>query len=166
MASKFKKGQLPYEFVALPKAILLSPEWQGLPPNTMRLALDLMGQYTGKNNGRLTPAFVVMQRQGWKSETTLIKAKRALLECSFVVHTRQGHAPHTTDWIAFTWWKLDWEKSMDIEPRGFPYLNFVKLVVLGSAPAPAKTLPALQKLEVYPLKRPSRPTETVVMEAS
>jgi hypothetical protein len=157
MTSKYKKGQLPYEFVALPKAILLSEEWQSLAPSAMRLALDLMAQYTGKNNGRLCPAFTAMERHGWKSETTLIKAKRALLECSFVVHTRQGHAPHTTDWVAFTWWKLDWEKSMDIEPRGFPFLNFVRLT------APAKTLPALQKLESLPAKQPSRPTEAGVM---
>ncbi|ADU36938.1 hypothetical protein [Variovorax paradoxus] len=155
MASKYKKGQLAYEFVAVPKAILLSPEWQALPPNAVRLALDLMVHYTGKNNGRLCPAFVVMQRQGWRSETTLIKAKRALLECSFVVHTRQGHAPHTTDWIAFTWWRLDWEKSMDIEPRGFPHLNFVKLS------APEKTHPALQKLEPLPTKQASRPAVSV-----
>ncbi|RYH51397.1 MAG: hypothetical protein EON54_15075 [Alcaligenaceae bacterium] len=160
MAAKYKKGQLPYEFVALPKLILQSAEWQSLPPNAIRLAMGLAAQYTGKNNGRLCPAFVVMERSGWKSETTLIKAKRELLDCSFVVHTRQGHAPHTTDWLGFTWWKLDWEKSMDIEPRGFPYLNFVRLA------APEKTVSALQKLESLPSKRASRATDSGVMEMS
>lgn len=163
--SKYKKGQLPYEFVAMPKAIVLSSEWQGMAPSAMRLALDLMAQYTGKNNGRLCPAFIVMQRQGWRSETTLIKAKRALLEASFVVHTRQGKKPHTADWIGFTWWKLDWEKSMDIDPRGFPYLNFMKFAKPGMA-ASAKTLPDLQKLESSPPNRPSRPTETGALEAA
>ena len=157
MATKYKKGQLPYEFVALPKAIVTSSEWRAMSPSAMRLALDLMAQYTGKNNGRLNPSFTAMEKLGWRSETTLIKAKRALLECSFVVHTRQGHAPHTSDWVAFTWWRLDWEKSMDIEPRGFPFLNFVKLT------APEKTLPALQKLEATPPKRASRPTDSVAL---
>lgn len=160
MASKYKKGQLPYEFVALPKVILQSPEWQALPPNAIRLALDLAAQYTGKNNGRLCPAYVAMQRQGWKSETTLIKAKRELLACSFVVHTRQGKKPRTADWIAFTWWKLDWEKSMDIEPRGFPYLNFVRLVL------PKKTSTDLQKLESRPAKMGSRPAVSGVLAVS
>lgn len=159
MASKYKKGQLPYEFVAIPKDVLLSPEWQALGPSAMRLALDLMAQYTGKNNGRLCAAWEALKRQGWRSETTLIKAKRELLECSFVVHTRQGRAPNVAEWVAFTWWKLDWERSMDIEPRGFPYLNFMRLT------APAKTLSALQKLESLRPEPPSRPTDSGVMEA-
>ncbi|MBB1601068.1 hypothetical protein [Variovorax sp. UMC13] len=154
MAGKYKKGALSFEFVPIPKEILLSAEWQSLPPNTVCLVMDLTAQYTGKNNGRLNPSFTAMEKHGWKSETTLIKAKRALLECSFVVHTRQGHAPHTSDWIAFTWWKLDWEKTMDIEPRGFPYLNFIKLQ------PPTKTIPALQKLQDKLPNRQTRPTET------
>lgn len=125
--SDYKKGGLPFEFVSLPKDVLLSNEWQALPARARILALDLMGQYTGKNNGRLCLAYEPLQRCGWKSERTLIDAKRDLLECSFVVHTRKGHRPRTADWVGFTWWKLDWEKSMDIEPRGFPYLNFKKV---------------------------------------
>lgn len=160
MASKYKKGQLPYEFVAVPKDVLLSPEWQGLAPSAMRLAFDLMAQYTGKNNGRLCAAWEALRKQGWRSPTTLVKAKRELLACSFAIHTRQGHAPHTSDWVGFTWWKLDWERSMDIEPRGFPYLNFVRLT------APAKTLPAVQKLESLPLKQASRPPVSGVMEGA
>ncbi|KQP35860.1 hypothetical protein [Pseudorhodoferax sp. Leaf274] len=161
MARKnYQKGQLPFDFVAVPKDILRSSEWHALAPSAMRLAFDLMAQYSGKNNGRLCPSFEAMQRCGWRSETTLIKAKRELLECSFVVHTRRGHRPHTADWLAFTWWKLDWEQSMDIGPRGFPYLNFVRLEV-----ATAKTIPVLQKLELPTSKQPSRPTETVALRA-
>ncbi|MFL9670463.1 hypothetical protein WIX39_026270 [Variovorax sp. AB1(2024)] len=161
MASKYKKGQISYDFAAVPSLVLRSAEWNSLPPNAQKLAFNLMAQYTGKNNGRLCPAFEAVKDFGcpgnWKSETTLIAAKRALLEASFVVHTRQGHAPRTSDWIGFTWWRLDWEKSMDIEPRGFPYLNFLPLP--KGAP---KTLPALQKLEVNPSKQAPGPTETVV----
>lgn len=161
MASKnYKKGQLPFAFVAMPKDILQSAEWHELAPSAMRLALDLMAQYSGKNNGRLCPSFEAMQRCGWRSETTLIKAKRALLECSFVVHARKGHRPHTSDWLAFTWWKLDWHESMDIGPRGFPYLNFVRL----ETPV-AKTIPVLQKLEPASQKQGSRPAEAVALRA-
>lgn len=161
MTSKYKKGQLPYEFVAIPKEVLLSSEWQLLGPNAMRLAFDLMAQYTGKNNGRLNASWECLKKlEGWRSETTLIKVKRELLECSFAVQTRQGRAPNVSDWVGFTWWKLDWERSMDIEPRGFPYLNFMRLT------APRKTLPALQKLESLPPKRDSRPTDSVAMDVA
>ncbi|MGZ9712989.1 hypothetical protein ACXX82_19545 [Glaciimonas sp. GNP009] len=123
----YTKGSISYGFVPLPKDIIQSPEWQALPPSAVKLAIDLMGQYTGKNNGRLCPSFVAMEKSGWTSKHTLIAAKRALLDCSFVVLARLGHAPRTADWIAFTWWKLDFEKSMDIDPAKFPYLNFVKM---------------------------------------
>ena len=98
-----EKGALPFQFVAMPKAILMSLEWQNLPYAAKSLVMDLMAQYTGKNNGRLCPAFGVMERCGWKSKTTLINAKRALLESSFVVLTRKGHPPHTAEWIGFTY---------------------------------------------------------------
>lgn len=122
--NEFRKGALPFDFVALPKAVLTGAEWCNLPSGAMKLAVDLAAQYTGKNNGRLTPAFEAMQRHGWVSKGTLIRAKTALLEAPFVVLTRKGHAPRTAEWIGFTWWQLDFERSMDVDPKRFPYLNF------------------------------------------
>lgn len=119
-----RKGKLPFKFIAIPRLILDSHEWHKLPPNAIKLALDLAAQYTGKNNGRLTPAWEAMQRRGWVSKGTLNRAKSALLEASFVVLTRKGHAPSTAEWIGLTWWKLDHHLSMDIGPKGLPYLNF------------------------------------------
>ncbi|WP_292934531.1 hypothetical protein [Noviherbaspirillum sp.] len=126
--SDHKKGALPYQFAALPMDVIRSGTWQALPHSARALAIDLMSQYTGKNNGRLCPAFVVMERYGWASKRTLIDAKRALIECPFVVLTRKGHPPRTSEWLAFTWWRLDYEKSMDIDPKAFPYLNFVHAI--------------------------------------
>jgi len=120
----YRKGALPFDFVPLPKAVLTSADWCALPPGARILAIDLAAQYTGKNNGRLTPAFEAMKRSSWTSKGTLIRAKSALLEAPFVVMTRKGHAPRTAEWVGFTWWKLDFEKSMDIDPKRFPYLNF------------------------------------------
>jgi hypothetical protein len=122
-----RKGMLPFPFVAIPVEIIRSAEWQSLPHSARALAIDLMSQYTGKNNGRLCPAFTVMARCGWTSKDTLANAKRALLACSFVVCTRKGHPPRTAEWIGFTWWKLDYDKSMDIDPKRFPYLSFKKM---------------------------------------
>jgi hypothetical protein len=143
--------------------VVHSAEWQGLPFGARVLAVDLMGQYTGKNNGRLCPAWEAMQRCGWKSETTLLRAKRALIECSVVIHTRKGHRPRTSDWIGFTWWNLDWDKSMDIGPRDFPYLNFMKTAPIdpnvGRQQAKVKTLFDLSKRQDKASKQAPGPIE-------
>ena len=93
--SEHRKGDLSFEFVAIPKLILTSDEWRFLPPSAIKLAIDLAAQHTGKNNGRLTPAFEAMKRCGWSSKGTLARAKAALLDTSFTVRTRKGHAPRT-----------------------------------------------------------------------
>lgn len=169
MASKHKKGEITYAFAAMPVEVLRSAEWQSLPPNAVKLAMDLVAQYTGGNNGRLCSAFEVMQHAGWSSRTTLIAAKRALLECSFVIHTRQGKAPRTTDWVGFTWWKLHWEKSMDIEAKGWPFLNFVSLKPKGPghpSEVASKTVRGVQKLDRSAPKQAPGRTETGPMERS
>lgn len=123
----YERGGIPYAFVAIPKEVLSMPEYQSLPASSKALLLDLANQYTGKNNGRLTPSMQAMDRCGWASKGTLQRAKAALLEAPFVVLTRKGHPPRTTEWIAFTWWKCDYEKTMDIDPKSFPYLNFLPM---------------------------------------
>lgn len=126
-AKKRKGTGIPYPFVALPKDILHSSEYQQLPSSAKALLLDLASQYTGKNNGRLTPAWSALREKGWASNNTVLSAKKELLNCSFVVMTRKGHPPSTCEWIAFTWWKLNWNEKMDIEAKGFPYLNFLNI---------------------------------------
>lgn len=119
------RGSISYEFIALPKLMLDSDEWQRLTFRGRALALDLMRQYTGKNNGRFAPGFEVMRRVGWASKDQLAKARNELLDCSFAIRTRMGHPPRTAEWIGFTWWRLDWHQSMDITPTSWPYMNFV-----------------------------------------
>lgn len=128
----YEKGALSFAFVPIPREVLSMPEYQSLPSSAKALMLDLAAQYTGKNNGRLTPAFDVMQRCGWTSKTTLLRAKAALLSMPFAILTRKGHPPRTCEWLAFTWWRLDYEKSMDaeIDPKTFHsahYLNFMPM---------------------------------------
>ena len=126
-AKKRKGNEIPYAFVALPKAVLQSVEYQGLSSSAKALLVELASQYTGGNNGRLTPAWSVLQKTGWGSNNTVLSAKKELLNCSFVVMTRKGHPPRTCEWIGFTWWKIDWSKDMDIQAREFPYLNFLSI---------------------------------------
>jgi hypothetical protein len=166
----YDKGVLPFNFAAIPLDVIRSPEWQALPHSARALAIDLAAQYTGKNNGRLCPAFTVMERCGWTSKRTLIDAKRALLECPFVMLTRKGHPPRTAEWIAFTWWKLNYEQSMDIDPKKFPYLSFGNLERIdpntGRGKPPTKFNPVVQKLNHPPAKTASGGAETALQQAA
>lgn len=126
-AKKIKGKGIPYSFVALPKAVLHCEEFRRLSSSAKTLLLELASQYTGGNNGRLTPAWSVLQKTGWASNNTVLSAKKELLNCPFVVMTRKGHPPRTCEWIGFTWWKINWNKEMDIQPREFPYLNFLSI---------------------------------------
>ena len=111
----YRKGSIPYPFVPVPKDVLRSSMYHALPASAKALTFDLALQYTGKNNGRLCPGFEVMQRIGWTSKHTLMRAKRALMDCKFAMQTRIGHPPRTAEWIGFTWWKLDYHESMEIQ---------------------------------------------------
>ena len=154
MAQKsYRKGAIPYGFIAVPKDVLTHPDYLGLPAASKALLFDVAVQFTGKNNGRLSPGFEAMKRAGWTSKTKLIRAKRALLECVFTMQTRIGHPPRTAEWWGFTWWKLDYHESMEVNARGWPYLNF--LPALSVVPKrdliPAK--PASSGTESGPMKR-------------
>ena len=130
-ARNYRRGTLPFEFVIVPRRVLASDEWLRLPDGARSLMLDLMQQYSGGNNGRLTPAYEVMKRYGWISKSKLHRAKLALLETSFTILTRRGHPPRTSEWIAFNWWSLNHHPTMDIDPRSFPHRGFVIEVFIG-----------------------------------
>lgn len=121
----YQKGDLRYQFAAIPLAVLRSAEFIGLSDAAKGLIFDLVEQYTGGNNGRLTPSWTAMQRRGWGGKTKLAKAKRELLETSFCIQTRKGRPPQTAEWVGFTWWKINYDRTMEIDPKAWPYLNFM-----------------------------------------
>jgi len=122
-----RKGALPFKFVAIPVPVLESPAYRVLPSAARALLIDLLMQFTGKNNGRLCVSFVAMQRYGWTSARKLDKAKHELLATPFVLVTRKGKPPRTAEWVGVTWLALDYEKTMDVDPRAWPYLNFMTI---------------------------------------
>lgn len=79
--------------------------------------LDLAMQYRGDNNGDLGAAWKVMQPRGWRSEETLQKAKRDLIDQGLILETRKGARPNKASLYAVTWCALDhcggkpWEQS-------------------------------------------------------
>ena len=85
------------------------------------LLWDLAAQYRGDNNGDLCAAWKLMHLRGWKSEETLSKAKRKLLEVGLIVETRKGARPNKCSLFALTWYALDDCKGkLDIAPQSFP----------------------------------------------
>lgn len=119
-----RKGALPFKFVAIPVPVLESPEYRALPDAARSLLIDLLMQFTGKNNGRVSTSFVAMQRYGWTSKSKLERAKAALLQAPFVLVTRRGRPPSTSEWVGVTWLPLDFDRTMDVDPRSWPYMNF------------------------------------------
>ena len=93
--SRHRKGSIPFAFVAVPMAVLKGNEWRHMSDRARVLMFDLMAQYTGKNNGRLSPSLAAMRERGWTSCDQLAKAKAELLACPFAIETRKGRPPRT-----------------------------------------------------------------------
>lgn len=86
----------------MPHAILESPEWAALTAFETKLLFDVYGQFNGRNNGTLSAAWTLMRRRGWRSESTLNRALRGLLDKAFLLKTRQG-GKHRCSFFAVTW---------------------------------------------------------------
>ena len=109
-------------FLALPYAVLTSAAYLGLSPYAIKLLIDLGVQYNGSNNGDLSAAWKLMHPRGWRSEETLAKAKRELLQTQLIVETRKGWRPNRASLYALTFFALDHcDGKLDIAPAGFPY---------------------------------------------
>lgn len=108
-------------FIKLPLSVLSGAAFIGLSAHARMLLFDLAAQYRGNNNGDLCMAFKLMKPRGWKSEPTLNKAKRELLEAGLIVEARKGARPNKCALIALTWYALDdCGGKLDINARSFP----------------------------------------------
>jgi hypothetical protein len=81
--------------------------------------IDLGSQYRGFNNGDLCLSWSVMEKYGWRSRSTLLKAKNELLAVNFIINTRQG-GRNRASLFAITWKEIDECKvKLDIDPTKF-----------------------------------------------
>ena len=122
---RWKEGRNKRErgrFLALPYAVLTSAAYLSLSPHGIKLLIDLGVQYNGSNNGDLSAAWKLMRPRGWRSEETLAKAKRELLQTQLIVETRKGWRPNRASLYALTFFALDYcDGKLDIALTGFPY---------------------------------------------
>lgn len=105
--SEAKQARGGGRFVALPLAVLRSPELAALSPHAIKLLVDILAQYNPTlNNGDLSAAWTLMKARGWKSKQTLQKARDELIERNFLTVTRQG-GRHVPSLYAVTFFRID-----------------------------------------------------------
>lgn len=108
-------------FYTIPAAVLNGAAYLSLGSHARMLLFDLLAQYRGDNNGDLCAAYSLMKDRGWRSEHTLLGAKRELLEAGLIFETRKGARPSKASLYALTWYALDdCNGKLDIQPRAFP----------------------------------------------
>ncbi len=108
-------------FVTVPLSVLRSRAYIEAGAHARMLLFDLLEQYRGNNNGDLCAAWKFMKPRGWRSEATLNKGKRELLERGLIVETRKGARPNKASLYAVTWYALDdCGGKLDISSQAFP----------------------------------------------
>ncbi len=121
-------------FIQIPKSVLNSSAYIAASPYARALLFDLFEQYRGNNNGDFSAAWKLMKRRGWRSEATLHKAKRQLLELGLIAETRKGARPNKASLYAVTWLDLDdCNGKLDITPNAFPRSAYRKFNPLPAA---------------------------------
>ena len=93
-------------YLGIPHYILRSTEFGALDPWSLKLLIELAGNYNGKNNGDLSAAFSTLAKRGWNSPGTLFGTITRLLEKGWIVRTRQG-GRNRCALYAVTWWAID-----------------------------------------------------------
>ncbi|MEH6637673.1 MAG: hypothetical protein V7717_00210 [Porticoccaceae bacterium] len=101
-----KKSKSP-RFIGIPQHVAHSEEFAALKGNEVKLLIDLLVQYYGRNNGKLSPTLALMKKRGWAS-SSLYRAHTGLLKKGFVVVTRQGWKQRgRPTLVAITWNRID-----------------------------------------------------------
>lgn len=94
-------------FVGIPFSVLDSPQGKALKHAEKAFLIDLLLQYTGSNNGMLSPCFALMSEYGWAT-SSLHRAKKGLIDKGFLVVTRQGKKiKGVPTLVAVTWRGID-----------------------------------------------------------
>jgi hypothetical protein len=93
-------------FAAIPHDVIHSANWRRASGNAIKLAIDLLAQFNGANNGDLSAPFSAMQKRGWKSSGTLKRAELEALHYGLIEKTRQGGL-NRCNLYAVTWKPID-----------------------------------------------------------
>jgi hypothetical protein len=107
-------------FLRVPSAVLDSGNFCTLSMKAKALILDIGARYNGHNNGDLAAPWSWMQKRGWRSKDTLLRALRELQGYGMIEQTKQGGL-HGPSLYAFTWMPIDPCKGkLDVAPTAVP----------------------------------------------
>lgn len=95
-------------FLKLPKNVFDSEAYIGLSYVSKALLIEIGMQYYGTNNGNLEAHYGLMKERGWRSKSTLFKARKELVAAGFIVETkRNGRLSKKPNKYAITWQAID-----------------------------------------------------------
>jgi hypothetical protein len=100
------KGRGTKPFISIPREVADSEAFGRLSPQGTKLLLELARQYRGNNNGDFSAAWSQLKNRGWKSPSTLARAKSELALSGFALVCRQG-GRNRCSLYAITWWPID-----------------------------------------------------------
>jgi hypothetical protein len=124
LRAMLKRGRTPGSYAPWPHACADSSNYKSLSPHAKALLLDFLGQFTGYNNGDLCCAWALMKERGWRSRTTVEKARAELERKGWIVRTLQGWR-NKPNLYALTIHKIDDYKKLDVGQTATP-LGFWK----------------------------------------
>ena len=93
-------------FLRLPHFLLESDEFAELSTTATKLLLEVARLYRGANNGDLELVWSGLKKRGWRSQSTIHKAKDELLATGWLVCTRHG-GQNRCSLFAITWEPID-----------------------------------------------------------
>jgi hypothetical protein len=127
-------------FAALPHVVLESPGYRMASHTARSLLIDIAMQYTGSNNGKLTACEKYLKPKGWRSNDTVVRAWRELIDCGLLIETRKGGFPNTSAWFALSWQVLDQAQGLDIDAKRYrsgEHMRPEKPATKNAAPVPS-----------------------------
>jgi hypothetical protein len=71
------------------------------------LLFEFARQFVKDNNGRMLASGAYLAKRGWKSADVITRAKRELLDASFIFEMVKGCRPNRASWYAVSWRALD-----------------------------------------------------------
>jgi hypothetical protein len=128
MASK-KHRQSNGHFAGVPDKVMCHPDYIALSYSAKALLFEFALQYRGKNNGKLCAIYSQLKPRGWKSEATLRKALKELIDSNLILVSKigmYGDGGRKPNYYAITWQPVYQIAgfTMDMEPTNTPIRQF------------------------------------------
>lgn len=92
--------------VRLPRGVILSEAYRGLPGTAVKLLMDIAVQFDGTNNGRLVATRRSLAALGWTSHDVVERNLAALQAAGLLIETRSG-GPNRSALYALAWCSLN-----------------------------------------------------------